>query len=85
MASVLRDLGGYLATQPGFIDGYEFEGEGSLGRVSVWASRPDTDHAANQVHTIALRARLHAMTLSRQDSLSQVTGEHHAPEHTAVA
>ena len=45
---LLDELDGYLAKQPGFVESYELETTGSLGRVSIWESREDADHAATQ-------------------------------------
>ena len=79
VTSLLKELGGYLAKEPGFIEAYAFSEDGKLGRVSVWESREDADRAAVQVHTIALRARIYALTLpDRQESLAEVNGEQHA-------
>ena len=79
VSSLLKELGTYLAKEPGFIEAYAFRDEGKLGRVSVWESREAADHAANQVHTIALRAKVHALTLpDRQERMAEIKSEHHA-------
>ena len=79
VADLLKELGDYLSTQPGFIEGYEVRDEERLGRISVWASKEQADHAATQVRTIAIRARVHALTQhQRQERLMEVSAEHHA-------
>ena len=86
VASLLRELGEYLSKEPGFIEAYAFKDDGKLGRVSVWESREAADHAANQVHTIALRARIHAVTLpDRQERLAEIKSEYHAAVEAVVA
>ena len=87
VTSLLRNLGGYLSQQPGFIAGYEAEGnDNALWRVSVWQTKEDADHAANHVHTIALRARLNARTMpNRQDHLVEILQERLASPATTEA
>ena len=83
--SLLKELGQYLSKEPGFIEAYAFKDDGKLGRVSVWESREDADRSANQVHTIALRARIYALTLpDRQERLAEINGELHATPAVAA-
>ena len=82
---LLKDLGEYLAKEPGFIEAYGFKDEGKLGRISVWESKELADRAANQVHTIALRAKIYALTLpDRTERLAEIKTEYHA-DVTATA
>ncbi len=87
VSDLLGELGGYLSQQPGFISGYEAKGEDdALWRVSLWDSKKDADRAANQVHTIALRARLNARTMpDREDHLVEVVQERQTPTAAAAA
>lgn len=81
VASLLNELGEYLAKEPGFIEAYGFKDDGKLGRVSIWESREYADRAATQTHTIALRAKLFSLTVGRQEQLAEVKSE----QHTAAA
>lgn len=81
VAELLRELNAHLATQPGFVESYELEDNEDrevLGRVAVWESRQAADRAANTVHTIALRARLQALSRPETDRLFEVVSERHA-------
>ena len=85
VASLLHELEEFLSQQPGFIEGYEVHDENSMGRISVWTSKEDADHAATLVHTIALRAKVHARTLPvRRESLLRVDQEHHVEAPAAI-
>ncbi len=81
VAALLDELSAHLAQQPGFIEAYvlgDEEEKDIQGHIRVWSSREAADRAASLVHTIALRAKLHARTLPiRQDSLLRVDQEHH--------
>ena len=87
--AVLGQLGEHVAAQPVFIDGYEVECDHeecdhSIGRVTVWATKGDADHAANQEHAIALWAKLHHWAQSaHQEHLLEVVGERHGPAAAA--
>lgn len=66
--SEVRDLQtellSYDRTLPGFLGGYLLEpddGTGRIGRLVLWESRVNADHAAQQQHTLTLRARLPAL------------------------
>jgi hypothetical protein len=56
------DLMRFLAAQPGFLHGYRITGGdselGSLGRVTLWRSDHDADHAAQTDHVLAIRSEL---------------------------
>src|SRR5262245_34511425 len=52
----------YLAGMPGFIDGWVLEGSdnpGEIGRMTMWESEADANHAANDQHSLALHSELH--------------------------
>ena len=58
------ELLSYDRTLPGFLGGYLLEpddGTGRIGRLVLWESRANADHAAQQQHTLTLRARLPAL------------------------
>ena len=62
---VEEELLAFLAQQPGFVDGYLLSAPGpspEVGRLTVWESEADADHAANLDHVLALRSRLLQIT-----------------------
>ncbi len=58
------DLIQFHSTQPGFVRGYKLlsrdpmDPQGRIGRLTVWASEEDADHAANAQHVLAVRSEL---------------------------
>ena len=55
------DLMAYFAKQPGYLHGYQIVGgdsEGRVGRLTLWASEDDADHAAQTDHVLAQRSEL---------------------------
>ncbi|MBI4201952.1 MAG: hypothetical protein HY532_02400 [Chloroflexi bacterium] len=57
----LDDLEATYARLPGYILGFQYKPEsvpGELGRIAVWRSQEDADHAAQNTHVQALRATL---------------------------
>ncbi|MBM4405586.1 MAG: hypothetical protein FJ039_05300 [Chloroflexi bacterium] len=82
VAATLEELGDFLATQPGFIEGYTLDGineAGLLARISVWESRDLADRSAMLDHTIALRAKLQRMAQpGTQELLLEIVSERHA-------
>ena len=82
VAGLLKELGSFLASQPGFIESFELaeEADGVHARIGVWASKEDADRAANQVHTIAIRARLHSLSQRSDERLLGVVAERRARE-----
>ena len=51
----------YDRTLPGFLGGYLLEpddGTGRIGRLVLWQEKADADNAAQQQHTLTLRAAL---------------------------
>ncbi len=78
VVKILGEIGEHMAKQPGFIEAYTFEEDGKIGRLSMWESREDADHAANQLHTMALRSRMNALTLpAREERLLEIRSERH--------
>ena len=54
----------HLSKLPGYIMGFHFVGhedEDEVGRVALWNSHEDADHAALQDHTVFLRAQIHQL------------------------
>ena len=61
---VFDELEEYLSSLPGYILGFRFGGhddEDELGRVALWRTHEDADHAATRDHTVALRAQIHRL------------------------
>jgi len=59
-----HDLLRFDRTLPGFLEGYFIEAgddSGRLGRLIFWQAKADADHAAQQPHTLSLRATLLAL------------------------
>jgi hypothetical protein len=56
----------YDRTLPGFLGGYLLEpedGTGRIGRLVLWEGKADADAAAQQQHTLTLRAALASLIL----------------------
>ncbi len=89
VAALLEEMGAHLAQQPGFIEAYvlgDGEEKDIQGHIRVWSSREAADRAANLVHTIALRARLHGLSApEREERLLEVASERHAGEREPIA
>ncbi|MBI4199442.1 MAG: hypothetical protein HY535_03085 [Chloroflexi bacterium] len=61
---VLDRLEAHYATFPGYMFGFRYQptdDAGEMGRIALWRSLADADHAAQQTHTIALRAELNSL------------------------
>lgn len=55
------DLLRFDKTLPGFVEGYLLEaqdGSGRIGRLTLWQDKADADHAAQEQHTLTVRAML---------------------------
>ena len=53
----------YYTEQPGYISGYRLEPidpEGYLGRIGIWETDKDAEHAAQTEFDLALRSQLNA-------------------------
>lgn len=78
VVKILDEIGEHMAKQPGFIEAYTFEEDGKIGRLGMWESREDADHAANQLHTMALRSKMNGLTLPvREERLLEIRSERH--------
>ena len=58
---VLDELEAAYAMQPGYILGFRYRTKGTsgeLGRIAVWRSQQDADHASQNTHIQAIRAEL---------------------------
>ena len=61
---LLDQLEEHLSALPGYIMGFRFAGHedaDQLGRISLWRTQQEADHAANLTHTLALRSDIHRL------------------------
>jgi hypothetical protein len=61
---LLDELDDHLSTQPGYVMGFRFighENKEELGRVALWGTHEEADHAATLDHTMSLRAQIHRL------------------------
>jgi quinol monooxygenase YgiN len=68
----------YDRTLPGFLGGYLLEpedGTGRIGRLVLWESKADADGAAQQQHTLTLRAALTSLILSGASRRLEIASE----------
>ncbi len=71
VSQILDDLLRFLPTQPGYVRGYKLSGEphdpqGRVGRLIVWSSEADANHAATTQHDLSIRSEL--MQIIQEDS-----------------
>ena len=67
---LLDDLVTYYSQQPGYIAGYRLEPtdpDGTFGRIGIWQSHEDAEHAAQTDHDLALRSQLNAAVLDHEE------------------
>jgi quinol monooxygenase YgiN len=58
---LIAQLVAYYEQQPGYVRGYRLDhldSSGRLGRIGVWVSEQDANHAAQTPHDLALRSEL---------------------------
>ena len=63
VSRLMDDLLEFLATQPGYVRGYKLSGkphdpQGRVGRLTVWSSEADANHAATTQHDLSVRSEL---------------------------
>ena len=61
---LLDELEEHLSKLPGYVMGFRFIGhqdKDEVGRVALWKTHEDADHAALNSHTVALRAQIHRL------------------------
>mgnify|MGYP001612014556 CR=1 FL=1 len=62
--ALLDQLEAHYATFPGYILGFRYRpagNPGEIGRIAVWHSHQDANHASQNEHVVALRARINAL------------------------
>ena len=74
----MDDLEEHLSSLPGYIMGFRFSGhddENEVGRVALWRTHQDADHAATIDHTIALRSDIHRLIdPGHMETLVEISG-----------
>ena len=61
VARIMLDLLSFYRTQTGYVDGFllrSTDGDGEIGRVTIWRSEADTDATAQTAHVLSTRSRL---------------------------
>ena len=61
VAGLMDNLLEFFAGRPGYERGYallEGEAQGRVGRITLWESKEQADHAANTRHVLAVRAEI---------------------------
>jgi heme-degrading monooxygenase HmoA len=75
---LLDELEEHLSKLPGYIMGFRFAAHrrpGEVGRLGLWATREDADNAAQNTHTLDIRARLHlAIEAGHEEWMMEVQG-----------
>lgn len=63
-AGIVDELITYMATQPGYVTGWRMtahDGTGLLGRITIWETEADADHAAQTDRVLSLRSQLNPL------------------------
>lgn len=69
VAGLMDNLLAFFIGKPGYVRGYallEGDPQGRVGRITVWNSEEEADHAANTQHVLTVRSEI--MQLIEQDS-----------------
>ncbi len=69
VSGIMDHLLEFFATQPGYVRGYALlsgDPQGRCGRLTVWNSEQEADHAANTQHVLSVRSEL--LLLIEEDS-----------------
>jgi hypothetical protein len=64
VSGLMDNLLQFFSTQPGYVRGYGLlsgDPQGRVGRITMWDSEEDADHAANTQHVLSVRSELLAM------------------------
>jgi len=64
VAQIMDDLIAIYHQQPGYVGGYKLrsvDGNGFIGRITVWKSEDAADAAAQLTHVLARRSELHPL------------------------
>ncbi len=69
VAGLMDNLLEFFAGRPGYVRGYallEGDPRGRVGRITLWHSEEEADHAANTQHVLTVRSEI--MQLVEEDS-----------------
>lgn len=69
VAGLMDNLLEFFSEQPGYVRGYALIGgdpQGRVGRITMWKSESEADHAANTQHVLTVRSEI--MLLIEDDS-----------------
>jgi quinol monooxygenase YgiN len=69
VAGLMDNLLQFFAEQPGYVRGYALvdgDPQGRVGRITMWKSEEEADHAANTQHVLTVRSEI--MPLVEDDS-----------------
>ncbi len=69
VAGLMDNLLEFFAEQPGYVRGYALvdgDPQGRVGRITMWKSEGEADHAANTQHVLTVRSEI--MRLIEDDS-----------------
>ncbi len=61
VAGLMDNLLEFFAGQPGYVRGYALldgDPQGRVGRITLWESEEQADHAANTQHVLTVRAEI---------------------------
>jgi hypothetical protein len=64
VAAIENDLMAFFTKQPGYVHGYQIvagAAQTAVGRLTIWRSPQDADHAAQQQHVLAQRSELNML------------------------
>ena len=81
---LIDQLGQYHAELPGHVMGLRFHTVGRehmCGRLSIWNSVEDANHAASLTHTAALRSQIRFACASDEERLYEIQGPIHGALH----
>lgn len=81
VSAIMDDLLAHFSTQPGFVRGYKLlsgDPDDRCGRLTVWKSENEADHAATSQHVLSARSEL--MLVVEQDSHVERSFTAHDPQ-----
>ncbi len=69
VSGLMDNLLQFFSTRPGYVRGYSLlsgDPQGRVGRITMWDSEEEADHAANTQHVLSVRSEL--LQLIEEDS-----------------
>jgi hypothetical protein len=75
--TLMKELDAGLASRDGFIMSLLVsDGRNRVGRLSLWESKQFADQSAGDLHVMAVRSRLHNISVPAEESLLEVESGH---------